>query len=297
MGAKDTRVTLDLGGMWSYKVDAKNVGMKEKWFASALDRADWKTMKIPNNWHLTEVGDYDGTVWFKTAFAAPAALKGKRLFLRFGAVDYFAHVWLNDVYLGKHEGMFTPFEFDVTGKVKLGAQNVLVVRDESPRDPTEYILIKDPFNLSQPASDPYKKHQAKALTYIKGHMVDAMHRPGAMTKFRADGNSGGIWQDVTLVACSDVQIKNIKIYTKIVQEDGSAIVSIDLDVNNSGKAMIETPVKLFVRPKNFKGDLAAAYEKTVQLQPGLKQHQAGQDDRQAAAMVDVGHRQAQSVPG
>ena len=269
MAAKDTRVTMDLGGVWSYKVDATNAGLKEKWFASGLDRTDWKSMKIPNNWYLTEVGDFDGTVWFKTAFKTPSELKGKRLFLRFGAVDYFAHVWLNDVYLGKHEGMFTPFEFDVTAKVKYGAENVLVVRDESPRDPTEYVLIKDPNNLSQPASDPYKKHQALALTYIKGHMVDAMHRPGAMTKFRADGNSGGIWQDVTLTACSDVQIKNIKIYTKLVQEDGSAIVSIDLDVNNSSKRMIEAPVKLFIRPKNFKGDLAAANEKVVQLQPGL----------------------------
>ena len=46
---------------------------------------------------------------------------------------------------------------------------------------------------SQPASEPYKRHWAKDLTLIKGHMTDAMHRPGAMTKFRADGNSGGIW--------------------------------------------------------------------------------------------------------
>ena len=43
--------------------------------------------------------------------------------------------------------MFLPFEFDVTGKVKFGQENVLVVRDDSPRDPTEYLLVNEPFNL------------------------------------------------------------------------------------------------------------------------------------------------------
>ena len=272
MGTENqTRITIDLGGTWSYKLDREGVGTAQQWFAPALDRSDWKPMKIPNNWYLTEVGDYDGTVWFQTAFTPPADLKGKRLFLHFGAVDYIAAVWLNGVYLGKHEGMFLPFEFEVTGKVKLGAENVLVVRDDSPRDPTEYLLVKDPFNLSQPASEPYKRHWAKDLTLIKGHMTDAMHRPGAMTKFRQDGNSGGIWQPVELIACNDVQIKTSKIYCKIVEEDGSAIVSIDLDINNSSDKLVETDVELIVRPKNFRGDVVVAYNREMTLQPGLNQ--------------------------
>src|SRR5512132_2532670 len=92
------RTTIDLGGTWKYKVDRDNVGLKQKWFAAGLDRSDWRDMTIPNNWYLTEVGDYDGTVWFKTAFTPSADLKGKHLTLRFLAVDYFAHVWLNDEY-------------------------------------------------------------------------------------------------------------------------------------------------------------------------------------------------------
>jgi beta-mannosidase len=249
-------------------VDANGVGMRHEYFSPGTDRSAWPTMKIPNNWYLTEVGDYDGTVWFATSFVAPESMKGKRLTLKFGAVDYFANVWLNGAYLGKHEGMFLPFEFDVTGKVKFGAENVLVVRDDSPRDPTEYLLVRDPFNLSQPASEPYKRHWAKDLTLIKGHMTDAMHRPGAMTKFRQDGNSGGIWQDVELIAETDVQIKGVKIYCKIVEEDGSALVSVDLDVNNSSGKMIETSVTMLVKPKNFKGDTVIDYTRPLQLQPG-----------------------------
>ena len=92
--------------------------MGQQWYAPTFDRSDWRTMKIPNNWYLTEVGDYDGTVWFQTSFTPPLSMRGKRLTLRFSAVDYIAHVWLNGEYLGEHLGYFAPFEFDVTGKVK-----------------------------------------------------------------------------------------------------------------------------------------------------------------------------------
>lgn len=264
----ETRRIIDLSGVWKYKVDPSEVGSQEAWHSAALDRSDWKEMEIPNNWYLTEVGDYYGVAWFQTTFTLPQELEGKRVFLRFNAVDYIADVWLNDAYLGSHEGFFLPFEYDVTHKVKFGAENVLVVRDDAPRDPTEYILVNTPDNLSQPMSIPYKRHWAQDLTYIRGHFVDAMHRPGAMTKFRADGSSGGIWQTVELVIQNEVQIKGVKIYTKLVEEDGSAIVSVDLDINNSSKKMAQTEVHMVVRPKNFEGDVTVDYTRKVQLQPG-----------------------------
>jgi len=263
-----SRVTLDLSGSWQYKVDARDVGREQAWYSSTTDRSGWSEMQIPNNWYLTEVGDYDGAVWFATSFTLPENMRGKRVFLRFAAVDYIADVWLNDAYLGQHEGFFLPFEFDITNKVRFGGENVLVVRDDAPRDPTDYILVNDPFNLSQPASEAYKRHWAKDLRYIKGHFVDAMHRPGAMTKYRADGNSGGIWQKVEVIVQNDVQIKKVRIYPKIVQEDGSALISVDLEVNNSSKKLIETTAGMIARPKNFNGDVAIDYTQAIQLQPG-----------------------------
>jgi beta-mannosidase len=264
----EARTTVDLSGVWRYKVDAENRGDAESYFSTGYDRSDWGEMKIPNNWYLTEVGDYFGVVWFQTSFSVPQEMQGKRLTLRFNAVDYFADVWLNGQYLGHHEGYFTPFEFDVTDLVRFDGANVLVVKDDAPRDPTEYVLVDQEWNLNTPMSTPYKRHWAKDLTLIKGHHIDAMHRPGAMTKFRGDGNSGGIWQPVALIARGDVQIQNVKIYPKIVLEDGSALISIDLDLNNSSEERIDTEVRLQIKPKNFEGDEEIDYCKAVQLQPG-----------------------------
>jgi beta-mannosidase len=262
------RTTIDLGGTWKYKLDPNDEGVEQQWYVPDLDRSAWGEMDIPTNWYLTEVGDYFGAAWFATAFSVPQEMAGQHLTLRFRAVDYEADVWLNGEYLGSHLGYFAPFEFDVTEHIKADAENVLVVRDNAPRDPTEYVLMEQPWNLELPLSEPYRRHWAKDLTLIKGHHIDAMHRPGAMTKYRGDGNSGGIWQTVELIARGEVQIHRVRIYPKVVEEDGSALVSIDVDLNNSTTELIQTQMKLTIRPKNFWSEEIIHYTKDIQLQPG-----------------------------
>lgn len=51
---------------------------------------------------------------------------GSRKILHFGAVDQIAEVWLNGAELGKHEGGYLPFSFDITDRVQ--EENHLEVR-------------------------------------------------------------------------------------------------------------------------------------------------------------------------
>ena len=71
---------------------------------------------------------YNGLVWFQRHFAAHLE-PGKRAFLRFGAVDYRAEVYLNGKLVGEHEGGFTPFAFDVTKLLRDGDNQVTVGAD------------------------------------------------------------------------------------------------------------------------------------------------------------------------
>jgi beta-galactosidase/beta-glucuronidase len=76
---------------------------------------------------LSGIGEPAGdVVWYRRTFDAPDA---ERLHLHFGAVDYRATVWVNDVEVARHEGGHTPFTADVTGAVRRTG-NVLVVRAE-----------------------------------------------------------------------------------------------------------------------------------------------------------------------
>lgn len=270
------RMKHSLNGIWKYRAEENEPGEHLGYYKKDADFSDWKEMRIPNNWYLTELGDFFGNVWFQTGFRVPEAFRGKKLFLRFGAVDYYADVWLNGQYLGFHEGMFNPFEFEITDLVDWQGENVLVVKDGAPRPDTDYIQAD--FSAS-PLSPPYKKHQARAINLIKGHMIDAMHKPGAMTSFRGDGNTGGIWGDVELIARPEVYVDYVKIYSKIGikkdwlgdqldKPDGTALVAADITVRNTTGKTIRTDLKMTIVPCNFEEDLELTRTREVVLQPG-----------------------------
>jgi beta-glucuronidase len=95
------------------------------------------TLKVPGDWNSQseKLQFYEGTVWFRQKFNAdPQA--GKKYFLYFGAVNYESHVYLNGKKLGMHKGGFTPFQFDVTGKLNKG-ENFVVVKADNTRKPDE----------------------------------------------------------------------------------------------------------------------------------------------------------------
>ena len=66
-------------------------------------------------------------VWYRRRFDLPEEWKGRRVFLRFGACDWRATVWLNGVRLGVHSGGDVPFSFEVTAAAKPSG-NVVTVR-------------------------------------------------------------------------------------------------------------------------------------------------------------------------
>ena len=145
------RERLSLDGPWRYRAEADEPGESLGYAQAAIDDADWPTMQLPTNWYRTEVGDFFGTIWFRRGFRVPEAFRGQRLFLRFGAVDYLADVWVNGEYLGHHEGMFNPFEFDVTDRLDPDGTNVVAVKDAAPRDETEYAQVDHSDNPLSPA--------------------------------------------------------------------------------------------------------------------------------------------------
>lgn len=69
----------------------------------------------------------ENEVWYKRTFEVPAKWKGKNVLLHFGAVDWKADVWVNDIKIGSHMGGYIPFSFDLTPFLnKTGAQKLVV---------------------------------------------------------------------------------------------------------------------------------------------------------------------------
>jgi len=70
-------------------------------------------------------------LWYRRSFVVPSSWRGRRVLLHFGAVDYEAHILVNDSLAGSHRGGSDAFSLDVTDYLKDGA-NELVVQVTDP---------------------------------------------------------------------------------------------------------------------------------------------------------------------
>ncbi|HBK41928.1 MAG TPA: beta-galactosidase [Porphyromonadaceae bacterium] len=68
----------------------------------------------------------ENELWYQREFTVPSNWKNNRILLHFGAVDWKADVWVNDVKVGQHTGGYVPFSFDVTPALKSGANKMIV---------------------------------------------------------------------------------------------------------------------------------------------------------------------------
>jgi hypothetical protein len=85
------------------------------------------------------IGDtgFHRACWYQREFEVDPALRhqGRRVLLHFGAVDYHARVWVNDVPVAEHEGGHTPFFADITYALVPGrVQRVCVWAEDDPHD-------------------------------------------------------------------------------------------------------------------------------------------------------------------
>lgn len=142
------RHTISLNGKWRTIVDPYEFGYydfrlqpsKDGYFRDAkpkdktvLQEYDFDTspqLDVPGDWNSQRESllFYEGTAWYRRKFDY-AGRPGTRVHLYFGAANYEAIVYLNGVKLGTHTGGFTPFSFEVTGKLKATDNSVVVKVD------------------------------------------------------------------------------------------------------------------------------------------------------------------------
>jgi beta-glucuronidase len=92
-----------------------------------------ETLNVPGDWNTQreKLFFYEGPVWYERSFSYTRR-QHTRVFVYFGAANFYTRVYLNGRPLGEHEGGFTPFNFEVTGRLTDG-ENFLVVEVNNAR--------------------------------------------------------------------------------------------------------------------------------------------------------------------
>ncbi len=129
---------LNLNGEWRFAFDEEDIGLAGKWHAPGYALPERITVPFCYQSKLSGLHDKRlcPVVWYKRFFELPEAMRGSRVFLRFGAVDYRCQAYVNGERAGEHVGGYTPFGFDVTNLLKEG-ENELCVRVEDAPDCTQ----------------------------------------------------------------------------------------------------------------------------------------------------------------
>lgn len=132
----EARGLIDLGGIWSFKLDFGK-GFEEKWYASPLEDAE--TMPVPSSYNDIKEGadfrEHYGWVFYQRRLSVPTYILAQRVVLRMGAVTHMARVYLNGELLCEHKGGFLPFEIDVTDLLRRG-DNLLTIAVDNRIDHT-----------------------------------------------------------------------------------------------------------------------------------------------------------------
>ena len=124
-----------LNGRWSFAFD------NERRYRRPSDIADWPlTIEVPFPPESTAsgIGDpgYHYACWYQRDFDLTPGQD--HVLLHFGAVDYFARVWVNGHLVATHEGGHTPFSADITSALSPSArQTVTVMAYDDPLDLTK----------------------------------------------------------------------------------------------------------------------------------------------------------------
>jgi beta-glucuronidase len=120
-----------LAGIWDFKADPLDAG-ESLGFPSRFPRPDTQVW-LPGSWNtIPRYWQYQGTAWFRRRFE----IRDEGILrICFSGVFYHARVWLDGVFVGEHEGGYSPFSF-VVKDIRRGNHELTVRADNRLSDET-----------------------------------------------------------------------------------------------------------------------------------------------------------------
>ncbi len=206
---------INLNGVWDYCV---NAGEVPKEYNEKIIVPFSPECELSGDVRKPKASEY---LWYKKEFNLPKGFNKGRVFLHFGAVDWYSCIFVNDNKVGEHKGGYTSFYFDITPYLK-EEDNILIVKVLDPQDTKEQSRGKQKINSG-------------GIWYTP---------------------QSGIWQTVWLESVPDVFIKNVDITPSFKNEKVVIKVSsnedIDCKINLDNREIIaKTNEEIEVSMPNF----------------------------------------------
>ncbi len=238
------------------------------------DRVDFQhTLSGAGGWTAVKVPHFGGPIgraaaYYRTTFPVTQAMLDKgAVFVRFGAVDYKAHVFVNGHYLGSHEGFFAPFSFECTASVREG-DNILLVKVEN----DAVFLGNDSWGQPEEGD---KLYAATNLGW-DDPAIGWHHCPPGF----------GIYQDVFIEACAPLHVADLWVRPLPDEERAEAWI----EVWNRDRRNRPASVEISVFGQNFRQTVISRlrYTPGTRIIPGVGDLQKPTDNQDVTLTMGAG---------
>ena len=124
--ATPTRELVSLDGVWRFGIDSR---LGETPWTSVLDTPLEAAVPASYNDQFTDAGirNHVGWAYYQRDVRVPRGWAEDRIVLRFDAATHAARVYVDDEFAGGHVGGYTPFDVDITDRVRAGESFRLTV--------------------------------------------------------------------------------------------------------------------------------------------------------------------------
>lgn len=174
---------MNLNGVWRFAFDFGKSGMERGMYRRAARDCYDRRIHVPfcpeSKLSGIEYRDFISAVWYQRDVTLEASQLAGRTWIHFGAVDYEAHVFVNDAQVGKHVGGYSSFGFDITEYVREGENTIAVY------------ALDDGRSGAQPRGKQSGAYGSAGCEYTR---------------------TTGIWQTVWLEFLPENYIKDVKLY-------------------------------------------------------------------------------------
>lgn len=119
---------INLNGTWTFEFDFGKSGMdRELYNSTGFTRNITVPFCPESKLSGVEHKDFIPAMWYHRTLHIPTSWKNKKIMLNFGAIDYYAQIFINGKSAGRHWGGSSSFTVDITRLVAEGNQHQLVV--------------------------------------------------------------------------------------------------------------------------------------------------------------------------
>lgn len=233
----------NLNGLWDYAITARDLAAPAAFDGKILvpfcaeSALSGVMREVKANQEL----------WYQRNFTVPSAWKGQNVLLHFGAVDWKAQVYVNDIFVGEHRGGYVPFSFDITACLNGAKEQKLSVR------------VYDACNEGyQPRGKQTFKPEGIWYTAVTGIWQTVWMEPVPATHI------------AKVFPVADIDRKTLTVDVQAVGLQGGEIAQVELldkgQVVATAKALAGSPLVLSVKePKLWSPDSPFLYDLKVKV--------------------------------